>query len=253
MPKKTDTSPTTPQMHGAALLRTHGQTHVRVQYLLVKQLVPATFNPPVRTEDVHLILLKKSTKKWGVLSPLHIHHCPQRGIHYVVVDGCRRLASAIANGEERVPCIIHSRDCDSEEIWAELSRSTRAVSAHEWLYAWFVTDDRMRDHMPKKVWANIYKCLEIFGSRAHLRALAEARLSPSIAKYILAFHRHMLRRIGSKIGSLTPKDIGDWVVTHRLHYAVGAVCKMNVPPTKLRMLLSRCRDGLPFSLDELAA
>lgn len=94
----------------------------------VEKIVPAPFNPSVRTSANAILALKQSIEDVGIIYPLLV---TEKG---GLIDGHRRLACAIALNYKSVPVmVIHG---DAKRIFDDVNRTSRKLGSREELYVY---------------------------------------------------------------------------------------------------------------------
>jgi hypothetical protein len=182
-----------------------------VRSIAVSRIDPAAFNPPARVQQSSLRSLGEDIALRGIVSPAHV---VPAGDSFLLADGHRRRAVAVAQGIEKMWCIVHN-DVTVDQVpalWGALNRHTRPISSVEWMDAWVRSDGELGKAMPKGIMANIRECIKIFGGgKACIAMLVEKKISANIQTIIRKLHR----TLDAKPDAPSQRKIGEWMVKHR--------------------------------------
>ncbi len=202
-----------------------GITRVPVEWVEPITLVPAPFNPAIRTERERLYELRKSMEHNGFLEykPIVI------GKDGIVGDGHRRLACAIDLGLPLVP-VVHDPTRNAEEIWAEECTTSRAATAKETVMA---VAQGLRI-LPDNKYRSSIKAIQRYAGQEGLVALADAKLSPSIHKRVKSVVGYVGRDVDEQ-----GKPYEDlyfmrktlfWLIEHRAQMVVFYMMNSGIDP-----------------------
>ena len=206
----------------------------------------ADFNPADRTADLGLKGLKHDVEEAdAILVPIHVIPCDGR---YLLGDGHRRKAIAERLGRTNIPAMIYPslRRNDLPELWRRLNATPRAVSAREWMEAYYNSHGKV---VPPGVTAyNIKNCERIFGGRPGLAMLLEKRTAPTVYSLI----RDCYGRLANY--SLTPElsetTIGMWMIKYKMQQTVRTCLRVN-STRLLSKLHTKIKSGRDFPIKEL--
>jgi ParB/RepB/Spo0J family partition protein len=195
--------------------------------LLQKQpsaLIPASYNPSIRTNKKELSPLLISIKANGILYPIMVDK------NMNIIDGHRRLACANQLKLREVPVIVSDTTLNKDECYETINSSQRKMNPNEMIFV-YVHGGRV----PKKAETKIIQLEKILGL-SELKKLSKKYVSVSILSYGL--------RISDYCNNPSiefKKKAILWLVRHKQTYRVRRALEDGINASRLKRAITEDR------------
>ncbi len=191
------------------------------EYMKVKDIKKADFNPTGRTERVYLRGLLDDIRKNGIITPLIVDMAGN------LADGHRRLACAEILGMENVP--VRRVSGELGELWASCNANTMKVSGRNWAEA--TVNGLSIEAIPQgKVRQELTNLIRIMGDDMG-DFIALDNTMPGIE--ILRGARVALRYCGMETDDANMRRIVWWLRKHKMQSIVSFAVHHEIPATTL--------------------
>ena len=191
--------------------------NMQVKYMNVEDIQVSPFNPPVRTTDKSLHILKEEISDDGeILIPLILS---EDGF---LADGHRRLAIAKELGIKEVPTITQ-KGHDNANLWRTLNTGTRKMGSADVFQA-IVLHGAPIEALPRYFQYPIESLIDLVGMDL-AREIAEKGYTPHIVGTIRQVMKYCKREEDATFAQFVTK----WLIEQRQNYAVRKAMESKVP------------------------
>lgn len=193
----------------------------RVLEIPISELVSNPAQPAARTTARKVQAMVEALDRDGQITPVHIQSLNGQATStkkWMLVTGHTRVAGLSFLGQKTVKAIVVPPSQTPALAWARESAVTRKVTGGQWFTAWAQLPKNQRDAfleaMIPHVASSIRKMVQIFGEvRALELASKDHPVQPGAARIIASTHEKLKQFVPRF--RLTPRDVGEWVVSHR--------------------------------------
>lgn len=191
----------------------------RLEFLALASLDMNPVQPPLRSIEAAIQSLKIRVLVSHIITPILV---VQKGSRYVIVDGHRRYAVALALGLTGIPAII-LQDVDPIDMFIDLGYATKNFTGPTWFTIWAKcgndNDERLK-RCSSDIRKKIVKMVKVFGRGRAVDLALEGRVSPGAADLIVKLYEKRLTDLLEQIPPVTLRETGEWVLKHKCQRAI---------------------------------
>lgn len=215
----------------------------KLEVVPIHKIRTCGFNPETRVSQTAIASLKKLIKAHGIVMPIDVIR--HDGLYYIA-NGHRRHHIAKELGYAEMRATVYDWPFDKLAALWKLLSSAKGINAQNWAESWFRCDGKME--LPSSVKCNLEHMIRIFGKPRAKSLVLESRTSPNIV--------HCLRQVVVRLvevpsaGSFAEREIGEWLIKHRMQNNVNALFSggMRPPVTAMRALAKCIKNDEPYDL-----
>lgn len=202
---------------------------MKLQQLPTSTLIPAPYNPAIRTEKTVLKTLLDSIKQFGIMYPIMIDKNRR------VIDGHRRLACAKQLKLKTVPTFLSDTKLSTDKVYELVNTTSRKMSPNEMIYVYI-----NGGHVPKRIEKQISQLKEIVGAE-ELKRLGNRYVSIAVLS--------MGKKIGMHCNDLSPEFIKKailWTIRNKMTYQVRKAIEDGI---SIRNLTDKIKANQPLKYE----